>query len=136
MIMDGFLSYGEAPGLVMKMGGVRSFPAERWPHTVLGADAALVAQRWAAVSDIPVVVGLTTPSLVECGDQGETECVLRATADRYLTMHRPEVYCGTAKLKPEYKNVACLTGTRPQWWDTRCSRLRFRPADLKFETVV
>jgi hypothetical protein len=34
------------------------------------------------------------------------------------------------------RNVVELTGTSPKWWDTRCSKLRFDPARLGFETVV
>jgi hypothetical protein len=134
LIMDGFSSYAEPPATVKKIDGVRSFPAVRWPHTPLLTDAALDMRCWAAASGIPAVVGLTTPSLMESVDPTETGDLLGA--DRYLVMHRPELYCETAKQTLEDRNVACLSGTSPQWWDTRRSRLRFRPRDFKFETVV
>jgi hypothetical protein len=136
LIMDGFSSYPESAPVVSEIEGVRSLPAERWAHTLLEPDAAMDARRWSAASGIPVVLGLTTASLMESEGPTETEFALRAAADRYLVMHRPELYRETTMQLPEDRNVACLTGTSPQWCDTRCSRLRFRPGELKFETVV
>ena len=136
LIMDGFSSYPESAPRVSEIDGIQYFPADRWAHDLLEAAAVLDTRRWAAVSGVPLVVGLTTPSLVEPAGPSEAECALRVTADRYVVIHRPEIYRETAKKLSEERDVACLTGTSAQWWDTRSSRLRFRSGDLTFETVV
>jgi hypothetical protein len=51
-------------------------------------------------------------------------------------MHRPEIYIDTDKRDAADKDVVCLSGTSPKWWDTRCARLRFDPSLMGFETVV
>ena len=60
----------------------------------------------------------------------------RIAADRMVWLHRPELYVETSKAVAADKNVVCLTGTSPRWWDTRCSRLRFDARRLEFATVV
>lgn len=134
--MDGFSSYSEPPATVVEIEGERAFPAERWPHIPLEADTVLGIRRWVTAGGIPVVMGIKTPSAMESRNVSEIECMMRAMADRWLVLHRPEIYCATADVRQEDRNVVGLTGTSPQWWDTRCSRLRFRPRDLAFETVV
>jgi hypothetical protein len=61
---------------------------------------------------------------------------LRLAADRVVSMYRPEIYIDTDKRAVADKDVVCLSGTSPKWWDTRCARLRFDPSLLGFETVV
>jgi hypothetical protein len=116
------------------------FPAERWPPTQLSPEDLHEAQRFAkSHRGPPVVMGIKTASLVDgeavansinFGDH------LRVPADRLVTLHRPELYVETSQATATDRNVVCLTGRSPHWWDTRCSRLRFDPRRLGFSTVI
>jgi hypothetical protein len=139
VIMDGWSTY--QPPLVNKQLVYKdgTFPAERWSNGLLSIQTLNNVKRFGANFGIPVVIGVTTVSLMDAEAQAqsfEVESELRVRADRLLTLRRPEIYRETAQMKPEERNVVCLTGTSPRWWDTRCSRLRFDPRRLGFSTVV
>ena len=116
------------------------FPAERWPPTQLSAGDLYEAQKFAQSNrGPPVVMGITTASLFR--DEAVANSLdlgshLRVVADRLVTLHRPELYVETSQTKATDRNVVCLSGTSPHWWDTRCSRLRFDPRRLEFSTVI
>jgi DnaB-like helicase C terminal domain len=116
------------------------FPAERWPPTQLSAGDLYEAQKFVQSNrGPPVVMGIKTASLFE--DEAVANSLdlgshLRVVADRLVTLHRPELYVETSQAKATDRNVVCLSGTSPHWWDTRCSRLRFDPRRLGYSTVI
>jgi hypothetical protein len=139
VIMDGWSTY--QPPLVNKqlLYEDGAFPAERWSNGLLSIQTLDNVKRFGANLGIPVVIGVTTVSLMDEEAQAQSvglESELRIRADRLLSLLRPEIYRETAQMKPEERNIVCLTGTSPRWWDTRCSRLRFDPRRLGFSTVV
>lgn len=60
---------------------------------------------------------------------------LRMAADRWVTLHRPELYVETSQRIVADRHVVCLSGTSSRWWDMCSSRLRFDPGRLCFQTV-
>ena len=119
--------------------GGEGFPAERWPHAPLSRHLLVSTKQFAQTARMPVVMGVTTASLVDEAAQVSSlgiDLELRIAADRLLSLYRPAVYAETAKLNVEQRNDVALTGTSPQWWDTRCSKLRFDPRRMGFETAA
>ncbi|HWS63152.1 MAG TPA: hypothetical protein VN325_10395, partial [Steroidobacteraceae bacterium] len=109
-----------------------------WPHAQLSKTDIDQAKQFAQVNRVPVVLGVKTASLVD--DEALAESLhlsmqARAAADRWVTLHRPELYLETAERTAVDRNVVCLSGTSSRWWDTRSSRLRFEPDRLQFKTV-
>jgi hypothetical protein len=139
LVMDGWCTTQQRPVRVAVMDGVVSFPAKRRVPTLLSMKGMIEAVGFAQVSRVPVVMGVQTASLVDdeaLADSFELSSRLRLAADRWVSMLRPEIYLDTDKRVAADKNVVCLSGTSPRWWDTRCSRLRFDPTVMGFETVV
>jgi hypothetical protein len=139
LVMDGWCSTKQRPLRVEVVDGVVAFPAERWAPTLLSVKGMREAVTFARISRLPVVTGVQTASLVDdeaLADSFELSSRLRLAADRVVSMHRPEIYVDTDNRVAADKNVLCLSGTSPRWWDTRCARLRFDPSWLAFETVV
>ena len=139
LILDGWSSYPERGTRFAVVDGIPHYPAERWPHVQMSRETLMNVKRFSVASAMPVFVGVTTASLLD--DEAlaasfglETE--VRMGADRLLSLYRPELYCCSAQVKPGDRNVVCLSGTRPQWWDTRCSGLRFDPRQLGFSTAA
>ncbi len=119
--------------------GGEGFPAERWPHAQLSRHVLVRTKQFAQTARMPVVIGVTTASIVDEAAQVRSlgiDLEMRIAADRLLSLYRPAVYEETAKLNVEQRNDVSLTGTSPQWWDTRCSKLRFDPRRMGFETVA
>ena len=119
--------------------GAVAFPAERWAHTLLSVTDLRQVKQFGQTNRIPVVVGVTTASLVDDPALAESfhlSTQMRLAADRLVTLHRPELYVETSRAVAADRNVVCLSGTSPRWWDTRCSRLRFEPRRLGFSTVI
>lgn len=116
------------------------FPAERWPPTQLSVSDLYQARRFVQTTrGPPVVMGIKTTSVFD--DEAVANSLdlgshMRVVADRLVTLHRPELYVETSQAKATDRNVVCLSGTSPRWWDTRCSRLRFDPRRLVFSTVI
>jgi hypothetical protein len=139
LVMDGWCSTKQRPLRVEVVDGVVAFPAERWAPTLLSVKGMREAVTFARVSRLPVVTGVQTASLMDdeaLADSFELSSRLRLAADRVVSMHRPEIYVDTANRVAADKNVVCLSGASPRWWDTRCARLRFESSLMGFETVV
>jgi hypothetical protein len=139
LVTDGWCSTKQRPLGVEVIDGVVAFPAERWVPTLLSVKGMREAVEFARVSRLPVVMGLQTASLVDDEALAESfhlSSQLRSAADRWVSMRRPELYVDTDHAIAADKNVVCLSGTSPKWWETRCARLRFHPRVLGFETVV
>jgi hypothetical protein len=82
---------------------------------------------------------MTTASLMDEAaqiDSQDLEAAICRAADRWVVLYRPELYRVTADARPAERNLLCLTGSSPQWWDTRCSKLRYDPRDMRFATVT
>jgi hypothetical protein len=85
----------------------------------------------------PVVMGITTADNEATAESLDLSARMHFVADRLVTLNRPELYVATAaQVTPADRNIVCLSGTSPRWWDTRCSRLRFDPRRLGFSTVI
>jgi len=139
LILDGWSSYSQSRIEFEVIDGIAHFPAERWPHARMSRETLGYSKRFSVASAIPVIVGVTTASLMDDEAVAESFGIgteLRMGSDRLLSLHRPEIYCATETLKAEDRNVVCLTGTSPRWWDTRCSKLRFEARRLVFSTVA
>jgi hypothetical protein len=139
LVMDGWCTIKLRPLRVEVVDGVMAFPAERWGPTLLSVKGMKEAKRFAEANRLPVVMGVQTASLVDDEALAESfhlSSQLRLAADRWVSMYRPEIYIDTDERVAADKDVVCLTGTSPKWWDTRCARLRFDPRLLGFETVV
>jgi hypothetical protein len=139
LVMDGWCSTKQRPLDVEAIDGVVAFPAERWTPTLFSVKGIAKAAEFGRVNSLPVVMGVQTASLMD--DEALAESLhlssqLRLAADRWVSMHRPELYVDTDHAVAADKNVVCLSGTNPRWWDTRCARLRFDSSRLGFETVV
>jgi hypothetical protein len=139
LVMDGWCTTKQRPLGVEVIDGVVAFPAERWAPSLLSVKGMSATVEFARVSRLPVVMGIQTASLVDdeaLAESLELSSQLRLVADRWVSMRRPELYVDTDHAIAADKNVVCLSGTSPKWWDTRYSRLRFDPRLLGFETVV
>jgi hypothetical protein len=139
LVMDGWCTTVKRPLKVDVMDDVVAFPAERWAPTLLSVKGMNEAKQFAEANRLPVVMGVQTASLIDDEALAESfhlSSQLRLVADRWVSMHRPEIYIDTDKRLAADKNVVCLSGTSPKWWDTRCARLRFDSRLLGFETVV
>jgi hypothetical protein len=139
LIMDGWSTNPQRTVDVEVRDGIVAFAAERWPHTPVTVTDLHLTKQFAQNRRMPVVIGVTTASLVDdhaVAGSFHLETQMRLTADRLVTLHRPELYVETTYAIAADKNVVCLSGTSPRWWDTRCSRLRFDPRRLGFSSVV
>jgi hypothetical protein len=139
LVMDGWCTTKQRPPSIAVIDGVVAFPAERWAPTPLSVRGMRGAVDFAQVSRLPVVMGVQTASLVDdeaLADSFELSSRLRLAANRWVSMRRPELYVDTDNRVAADKDVGCLSGTSPNWWDTRCARLRFDSSVLGFETVV
>jgi hypothetical protein len=139
LVLDGWCTTKQRLPGVEVINGVVAFPAERWAPMLLSVERIAKAAEFAQVSRLPVVMGVRTASLVD--DEALAESLylssqLRSAADRWVSMRRPELYVDTDNRVAADKDVVCLSGISPKWWDTRCARLRFDPGLLGFETVV
>jgi KaiC/GvpD/RAD55 family RecA-like ATPase len=139
LVMDGWSTIPNRALDIEVLDGMAAFAAERWPHTPLSVTDLHHAKQFAQGNQMPIVMGVTTASIVD--DQALAESFhlsthIRLTADRLVTLHRPELYVETAHAIAADKNVVCLSGSSPRWWDTRCSRLRFEPRRLGYSTVI
>jgi hypothetical protein len=139
LVMDGWCTTKQRPLHVKVIDGVVWFPAERWVPSLLSVKGMSNSGEFARASRLSVVVGLQTASLVDDEALAESfhlSSQLRRAADRWVSMRRPDLYVDTAHAIAADKNVVCLSGTSPRWWDTRCARLRFDYGTREFETVV
>jgi hypothetical protein len=139
LIMDGFCSYREHLFRFEIVDGIAHYPAERWPHALMSREMLANAERFSLASGIPIVVGVTTASLMDdeaLAQSHPLESEIRRSADRWVVLHRPEIYRISSERQDSERCLVCSTGTRPSWWDTRCSKLRFDPGLLRFSTVV
>jgi hypothetical protein len=139
VVSDGWCTTKQRPLSVKVIDGVVRFPAERWAPTLLSLNGIARAGEFARVSGLPVVMGVQTASLMDdeaLAESVELSSQLRLAADRWVSMRRPELYVDTDQAIAADKNVVCLSGTSPKWWDTRYARLRFDPSRLEFGTVV
>jgi hypothetical protein len=138
LVMDGWNTVAKRGGDT-EVRGEGVFPTERWSHTLLSVAHISEAKELALKHRVPVVLGVTTASLVDADAMAESfelRAQIRIAADRLVTLHRPALYVENSKAVAADENLVCLTGTSPRWWDTRCSRLRFDPGRLGFSTVV
>jgi hypothetical protein len=139
LVSDGWCTTKQRPLRARVIDGAVAFPAERWAPTLLSVKPMNEAVEFSRASRLPVVMGVQTASLVDDEALAESfhlSSQLRLAADRWVSMRRPELYVDTDHAIAADKNVVCLSGTSPRWWDTRCARLRFDPSRLGFETVV
>lgn len=139
LAMDGWCTTVQRPLRVKVIDGVVVFPAERWVPALLSWKGMGEAAEFARVSGLPVIMGVQTASLMDdeaLAESFELSSQLRSVADRWVSMHRPELYVDTDKKVAADRNVVCLAGKSPKWWDTRCARLRFVYELREFETVV
>jgi hypothetical protein len=139
LVSDGWCTNEQRPLDVKVIDGVVRFPAERWAPTLLSLKEMSKAAEFAQVSRLPVVMGVQTASLMD--DEALAESLhlssqLRLAAERWVSMYRPELYVDTENAIAADKNVVCLSGTSPTWWDPRQARLRFDYRMREFETVV
>jgi hypothetical protein len=139
LVMDGWSTSPERRRNAASVDGIAAFPAERWPHTLLSVKDIHQAKQFAEINRLPVVMGVKTASLVDdeaLAESFELSAQLQFAADRLVSLHRPELYVETSQAIAADRNVVCLSGKSPRWWDTRCSRVRFDPRRLGFSTVV
>jgi hypothetical protein len=136
ILFDGFSSYQQPPLMTMEIDGRPCLPAERWRHRRLEPGVVRELRRWSSTSTVPVIVGFSTPSLLDSEAPTDLECMFRSVTDRWLVLHRPALYCATDQIGREDPHVVCLKGTSPQWWDERCARLRWWPERHGFETLA
>jgi len=139
LVMDGWSTTSERPENVEFVDGMAAFAAERWPHALLSKTDIDQAREFAQVNQVPVVMGVMTASLVDDEALAESfylEERLRMAVDRWVTLHRPELYVETSQRIAADRNVVRLSGTSPEWRDTRRSRLRFDPRRHEFSTVT
>ncbi len=139
LIMDGWSSYAPPASQIEIIDGMSAYPAERWPHTLLSRERIARLRKLASINRLPVALGVTTASLMDdeaLATSWDLESQIRRNSDHWVKLHRPELYKVTAEIRPEERNVVELTGTSPSWWDSRCSKLRFDPGRLGFETIV
>ena len=139
LVMDGWCTTPARRENVEFVDGIAAFPAERWPHALLSAKDIDQAKRFAEISRLPVVMGVKRASLVDDEALAESfhlSTQLQFAADGWVSLHRPELYVETWQAIAADRNVVCLSGKSPRWWDTRCSRLQFDPRRLGFSTVV
>jgi hypothetical protein len=139
VVMDGWCTTVARPLKAAVFDGVVAFPADRWASTLLSVKAMSQAVEFARVSKLPIVMGVQTASLVDdelLAESFHLSSQLQLAADRWVCMRRPELYLDTVNRIAADKDVVCLSGSSPKWWDTRCARLRFDPGQLWFETVV
>jgi len=139
LVMDGWCTTEQQPLHAEVIDGVVAFPAERWAPTLLSVKRMSEVVEFARISRLPVVMGLQMASLVDdaaLAESFELSSRLRSAADRWVSMYRPELYVDSDHAVAADKNVVCLSGTSPKWWDTRCARLEFDPKRLEFGTVV
>ncbi len=138
VIWDGFQTCGSPVVRDDARAAGRRFPAERWPHPALSPAILIKAQRLSRHTTLPILLGVTMASLVDGAELAASlplEWEIRDKADRLLALHRPALYKETAALREEEKSLVRLTGTCPEWWDTRCADLRLDARHLKFETI-
>jgi hypothetical protein len=64
------------------------------------------------------------------------ESEIRRSADRWVVLHRPEIYRESRERQDSERNLVCLKRTSPSWWDTRCSELRIDPGRVGLSTVA
>lgn len=139
LVTDGWCTTVQRPLGAEVVDGAVSFPAERWTPTLLSVKEMSAAVEFVRGSRLPVVMGVQTASLMDdvaLAESFQLSSQLRLAADRWVSMHRPELYVDTVERVDADKDVVCLSGTSPRWWGTRCARLRFDPGRLEFETVV
>jgi hypothetical protein len=139
LVMDGWCSTRQRPLRVDVIDGVVAFPAERWTPTMLSVKKLEEAKLFAEASRLPIVMGVQTASLVDdeaLAESFQQSSQLQLAANRVVSLRRPELYVDTDHAIAADKNVVCLSGTSPPWWETRCTRLRFDPRRLSYETVV
>jgi hypothetical protein len=139
LVIDGWSTVAKQGGDTEGLDGGAACLAELWSHTRLSVAHIAQAKQFALKHRVPVVLGATTASLLDdeaLAESFELTAQLHISADRLLTLHRPEPYVETSKAVAADKNVVCLTGTSPRWWDTRYSRLRFDPGRPGLSTVV
>jgi hypothetical protein len=138
LVMDGWSTTREPRENIEFVDGIAAFTAERWPHAPLSAADIDQAKQFAQVNRVPVVMGVKTASLMDDEAAAESLYVeerLRIAANRWVTLHRPELYVETSQKIAADRNVVCLSGISSRWWDTRNSRLRFDPRRRVFQTV-
>jgi hypothetical protein len=139
LIMDGWSTLPAPSCRVEVIDGITSYPAERWPHTLLSRERLRRLRELTSMTRLPVVLGVTTASLMDdeaLAASWDLESEIRRHADQWVKLHRPALYKGSAEVRPEERHAVELTGTSPRWWDTRFSKLRFDPRDLGFSTVA
>jgi len=139
LITDGWSTLPPPSHRMDLIDGIASYPGERWPHTLLSRQQIGRLREFASITRLPVVLGVSTASLFDdeaLAGSTDLESEIRRNADHWVTLYRPELYRVTAEAQPKERNVVELTGTSPSWWDTRCSKLRFDPGRLGFETIV
>jgi hypothetical protein len=139
LVMDGWSTAPERRENLAFVDGMAAFAAERWPHTLLSEEVLDQAQQFAQVNRLPVVMGVTTGSLVDDKSLAESfylEERLRMAVDRLVSLYRPELSVGTSEKIAADRNVVCLSGTTLRRGDTRRSKLRFDPMRLGFSTLI
>jgi hypothetical protein len=117
---------------------VNEFAAEQWEPTLISVDAISDAAEFGRTTDLQVIVGLQTASLVDEESLAESSHLtsqLRSKASCWVSMYRPELYVDTDERLAADHNVACLAGLRPRKPDTRYARLRFDRSLAAFQTV-
>jgi hypothetical protein len=137
--MDGWGTVPERREDIALVDGMATFAAERWPHVLLSEEKLDQAKQFAQVNRLPVVMGVTTASLVDDESLAESfylEERLRIAVDRLVSLHRPELYLATSQKTAADQHVVCLSGRSLRRWDTRRSKLRFDPRRLGFSTVI
>jgi hypothetical protein len=132
-------SYPERLSRIEIVDGIPLYPAERWPHALMSREVLADARRFCLSSQIPIVLGVTTGSLME--DEAlalacPLESEMRRSVDHWVVLHRPEIYRESRERQDSERNLVCLKGTIPSWWDTRCSELRIDPGRVGFSTVA
>ena len=140
LVMDGWCTTPERRWNDESVDGIAAFPAERWPHTLLSVKDIHQAKQFAETMRFPVVMGVKTASLVDDGALAEsfqlsTQLQLRRSVGK-IPAPAENSMSRLSQAIPADRNVLCLSGKSPRWWDTRCARLRFDPRRLGFSTVV
>lgn len=139
VILDGWSIRSDPALEYAVIDGIPHYPAERWPRAPLSESQLNSWRLSARTAKIPVILGVTTPSWNDeeaLAASLHTQSRLKAVADRFISLYRPDFYLETQQVTAETRDAVRLTGTSPFWWDTRCSKLRFEARQLSFVTVA
>ena len=140
-ILDGWSSQPQGPGDDIEfIGEVPYVLSDPWPHsTVIAPQRFRHLRTLVRDRGLPVIFGLTTASLIDEEALSATfslESAIRCQSDRWVVLHRPELYQTTEETRPAERNLVRLTGTGLACPHTRYAELRYNFSTSSFATAT